>query len=57
VAEARDPLTSTVKPQWLVTRSCGWSRACISRWAAESVAKLHRALRVARQSPEGGPSD
>jgi len=30
----------------LVTCSCGWSRECISRWAAESVAKLHPRLSV-----------
>jgi hypothetical protein len=29
---------------WLVTCSCGWTRECVSRWAAESVAKLHPRL-------------
>jgi len=29
------------RPRWLVTCSCGWGRECISRWAAESVVKLH----------------
>jgi len=29
---------------WLVICSCGWGRECISRWAAESVAKLHPRL-------------
>jgi hypothetical protein len=29
---------------WLVTCSCGWTRECVSRWAAESVAKLHPKL-------------
>jgi hypothetical protein len=28
----------------LVTCSCGWTRECVSRWAAESVAKLHPRL-------------
>jgi hypothetical protein len=32
------------KPRWLVICSCGWSRECISQWAAESVAKLHPRL-------------
>jgi len=32
------------KPRWLVRCSCGWERECISRWAAESVSKLHRQL-------------
>ncbi len=45
-AEAHDPLTSTVRPHWLVICSCGWSRECISQWAAESVAKLHPRLSV-----------
>ena len=31
------------KPRWLVTCSCGWSRECISRWAAESVSQAERA--------------
>ncbi len=31
-------------PEWLVTCSCGWTRECSSRWAAESVAKLHPKL-------------
>jgi hypothetical protein len=30
--------------RWLVTCSCGWSRECISRWAAENVVKLHPRL-------------
>ena len=34
------------KPRWLVTCACGWSRECISRWAAGSVAKLHPRLSV-----------
>jgi hypothetical protein len=34
------------KVRWLVTCSCGWSRECISRWAAESVTKLHPRLSV-----------
>ena len=29
---------------WVVTCSCGWTRECSSRWAAESVAKLHPKL-------------
>jgi len=45
-AEAHDPLTGMVRPQWLVTCSCGWSRECISLWAAEGVAKLHPRLSV-----------
>ena len=40
-AEDHDPLTGTVKPQWLVTCSCGWSREPISEWAAKSISKLH----------------
>ena len=28
----------------MVTCSCGWTRECSSRWAAESVAKLHPKL-------------
>ncbi len=43
-AEARDPLTSTGEPRWLVTCPCGWGRECLSAWAAESVAKLHPKL-------------
>ena len=41
---AHDPLTSTGKPRWLVTCSCGWGRACSSEWAAQSVSKLHPQL-------------
>ena len=44
VAEARNPLTSTGKPRWLVTCSCGWERECSSEWAARSVSKLHPRL-------------
>jgi len=29
---------------WVVTCSCGWTRECSSRWAAESVTKLHPKL-------------
>ena len=29
---------------WMVTCSCGWTRECSSRWAAESVTKLHPKL-------------
>jgi hypothetical protein len=29
---------------WVVNCSCGWSRECLSRWAAESVATLHPRL-------------
>jgi len=29
---------------WVVTCSCGWTRECSSRWAAESVTKLHQLL-------------
>jgi len=29
---------------WLVSCSCGWTRDCSSRWAAESVVKLHPKL-------------
>src|SRR6202022_2876305 len=39
-AEAPDPLTGMVRPQWLVTCSCGWGREGPSRWAAESVVKI-----------------
>jgi hypothetical protein len=40
-AEAHDPLTGKVKPQWLVICSCGWTREAISEWAAKSISKLH----------------
>jgi len=43
-AEAHDQLTGAARPQWLVTCSCAWGRECISRWAAESVVKLHPRL-------------
>jgi hypothetical protein len=43
-AEGHDPLTSTVRPQWLVTCSCGWTSEFSQRWAAESAAKLHPKL-------------
>ncbi len=33
-------------PRWFLTCSCGWSRECISGWAAERVAKLHPRLSV-----------
>jgi len=33
-----------MKRSWLLTCSCSWSRECISRWAAESMAKLHPKL-------------
>jgi hypothetical protein len=42
-AEAVRPVTEP-RPHWFLTCSCGWSRECISRWAAESVAKLHPRL-------------
>ena len=29
---------------WLVICSCGWTTECSSRWAAESVTKLHPKL-------------
>jgi len=32
------------EPLWVVTCSCGWGRECVSRWAAESVGKLHPRL-------------
>jgi len=34
------------KLRCLVTCSCGWARECSSRWAAESVMKLHPRLSV-----------
>jgi hypothetical protein len=37
-------LTSTGKPHWLVTCSCGWERETVSEWAAESVSRLHPQL-------------
>jgi hypothetical protein len=40
----------TTRPRWLVTCSCGWGRECISRWAAESVVKLH----PRRSTPDAG---
>jgi hypothetical protein len=30
--------------RWLVTCSCSWTRGAWSRWAAESMAKLHPKL-------------
>jgi hypothetical protein len=30
--------------RWLVICSCGWTRECPSRWAADSVTKLHPKL-------------
>jgi len=32
------------QPGWLVTCSCRWTREAWSRWAAESMAKLHPKL-------------
>ena len=32
------------QPRWLVTCSCSWTREAWSRWAAESMAKLHPKL-------------
>ena len=32
------------KPRWLVICSRGWTRECVSEWAAQSVAKLHPQL-------------
>jgi hypothetical protein len=32
------------KFRWLVVCSRGWTRECSSRWAAESVVKLHPRL-------------
>jgi len=29
---------------WLVVCSCGWTRATLSQWAAESVSRLHPQL-------------
>ena len=29
------------EPLWLVTCSCGYSRECISAWAATATGKLH----------------
>jgi hypothetical protein len=43
-AEPHDPLTSTGKPRWLVTCSCGWTREASSEWAANSISKLHPRL-------------
>jgi hypothetical protein len=43
-AEGHDSLTSTGKPRWLVTCSCGWGRECLSEWAAQSVSRLHHQL-------------
>src|ERR1700730_7603243 len=45
---------------WLVTCSCGWTRECTSRWAAESVTKLHPKLSapgVAHTLTIGEPPD
>jgi hypothetical protein len=30
--------------RWLVICSCGWEREASSRWAADSLTKLHRQL-------------
>jgi hypothetical protein len=46
VSRVHDPLTSVGKPTWLVVCPCGWTRECSSRWAAESVVKLHPRLSV-----------
>jgi hypothetical protein len=43
-SRARDSLTSTGRPRWLVTCSCGWERETVSAWAARSVRKLHPQL-------------
>ena len=40
-AEAHDPLTGKVRPQWLVTCSCGWTREASSAWAATAIFRLH----------------
>ena len=60
-AAARDPvLTSTGRPRWLVTCSCGWERETISEWAARSVSKLHPQLApmdVAHVTRIEGPAD
>ncbi len=34
----------SARRRWLVSCSCGWSRECISQWAAQTVAKLHPRL-------------
>src|SRR5260370_703943 len=48
---AVDRMTNT---HWLVICSCGWTRECSSRWAAESVTKLHPKL-DAPGVPHTGP--
>ena len=30
--------------RWLVTCSCSWERECSSKWAAQSVSKVHPQL-------------
>lgn len=32
------------RPRWHLTCSCGWTRECVSQWAAESATKLHPRL-------------
>ena len=59
-AAARDPLTSTGKPRWLVICSCGWERETVSGWAARSVSTLHPQLApmdVAHVTRVEGPDD
>jgi len=59
-AAAHDPLTSTGKPRWLVTCSCGWTRETISEWAARSVSKPHPQIApmdVAHVTRVEGPDD
>ena len=45
-AEAPDPVTGMVRPQWLVVCSCGWEREASLAWAAQSVSRQHKQLRA-----------
>jgi len=59
-SHARDSLTSTGTPHWLVTCSCGWARETVSEWAARSVSTLHPQLvpmDVAHVTRVEGPDD
>ncbi len=53
-------MTSTGKPRWLVTCSCGWERETVSEWAARPVSTLQPQLApmdVAHVTRVEGPDD
>ena len=53
------------QPGWLVTCSCSWTQEAWSRWAAESMAKLHPKLSTSgtghtitiQESPADSPGE